>query len=271
MSSTTLAHARGRRHARGEVALAAGLVALAAVAWWLSDRRMSGMSGSGPELGGVAFYVGVWVLMMAAMMFPSITPMVVVYDRLRRARRARDGAAPGAEATALFVGGYLVTWTAAGLAAYAVIALGHSLDVGALAWDRLGNEVVAAVVLAGAAYQLTPLKEVCLRHCRGPFSFVLEQWREGRVGALRMGTVHGGWCVGCCWALMATLFAVGIMSVGWMAFVAALIAIEKLLPAPASRSVAAVLLVLGLAILVAPDAVPGLGAGAADNAMPMDM
>lgn len=268
MSSATLAPARDRRRARAELPLAGALIALAAAAWWLSDRRMSGMSGSSLELGSLGFYVTVWIVMMAAMMFPSIAPMVVVYDRLRSARRARDDDAPGVEATALFVAGYLVTWTAAGLVAYALIAAGRSLEVEALAWERLGNEAVAAVVLAGAAYQLTPLKEVCLSHCRGPFSFVLEHWRGGRAGALRMGTLHGGWCVGCCWALMATLFALGIMSVGWMALVAALIAIEKLLPAAASRTVAVVLLALGLAILLAPDAVPGVGG---DPAMPMPM
>jgi predicted metal-binding membrane protein len=100
---------------------------------------------------------------------------------------------------------------------------------------------------------------------------VLEHWRSGRSGALRMGGVHGGWCVGCCWALMATLFAVGIMSVGWMAFVAALIAAEKLLPVPASRGVAIVLLVLGVALLVAPDAVPGVGGGHGAGEMRMEM
>ena len=270
MSSQTLRRVPEPRPARAEIVLAAILVSLAAAGWWLTGRGLHDTSGSGLELGGFGFYVGVWVVMMASMMFPSIAPMVVVYDRLRRARRTRDGGAPGAEATALFVTGYLVTWTLAGIAAYALIALGRALDTGVLAWDRLGNELVAVVVLAGAAYQLTPLKEVCLRHCRGPFSFVLEHWRGGRTGALRMGTVHGGWCVGCCWALMATLFAVGIMSVGWMAVVAALIAAEKLLPVPASRGVAVVLLVLGAALLVAPDAVPGLGGAHGAGGMQME-
>ena len=251
--------ARGRAVARPQAVLAVVLLALAALAWWSAGRRMTGMSGSGLELGGVGFYLGLWVVMMAAMMFPSIAPMVVVYDRLRAARRARDPHAPGVAGTVLFVSGYLATWSAAGLLAYALITLGDALDGGVLAWDRAGREVVAAVVLLAAAYQATPIKDLCLRHCRGPFSFVLEHWRPGTGGAFRMGVRHGAWCTGCCWALMATLFAVGIMSLGWMAFIAALIAAEKLLPRPVSRVVAVVLLVLGLAILFAPDLVPGVG------------
>ena len=172
---------------RAEGLLVAILVALAAAGWWLTDRRVDGISGSGLELGGVGFYVGVWVVMMAAMMFPSIAPMVVVYDRLRRARRTREGGAPGVEGTALFVAGYLVTWTLVGIAAYALKALGRSVDTGALAWDRLGNELVAVDRAGQRRLPLTPLKEVCLRHCRGPFSFVLEHWRGGRAGALRDG------------------------------------------------------------------------------------
>jgi predicted metal-binding membrane protein len=121
--------------------------------------------------------------------------------------------------------------------------------------------VVAGGVIVGAAiYQLTPLKDVCLRHCRSPLMFVVAHWRSGRLGALRMGIEHGAWCVGCCWALMAALFALGVMSIGWMAFIAALIAIEKLLPwrALANRGIAVVLLVLGLAVAFVPEHVPGL-------------
>ena len=265
--STVLGRSGSRPLALPQAGLAAVLVAVAALAWWQTAERMGGMGSSGLELGGLGFYTGVWVLMMAAMMFPSIAPMVVVYDRLRSARRARDRAAPGAEGTVLFVGGYLATWTAAGVAAYAAITLGQALEDGVLAWHRAGRELTAAVVLAGAGYQLTPLKHACLTRCRGPLSFVLEHWRPGRRGALWMGAVHGLWCVGCCWALMATLFAVGIMSLGWMAFVAALIAVEKLSPWPAAPLVAVVLLLLGLGVLVAPGAVPGVGGGAAPMAM----
>jgi predicted metal-binding membrane protein len=249
--STVARPARAVSGARTQVVLVGVLVALAAVAWVVTVDRMDGMSGPGAELGTLGFYVGVWVVMMAAMMFPSIAPMVVVYDRLRTAHHL------AADATALFVAGYLVTWTAAGLVFYAVIEGARSLDV------ELGTTAAGLVVLAGGVYQLTPLKDACLTRCRGPLSFVLEHWRTGRAGALRMGIIHGAWCVGCCWALMATLFAVGVMSVGWMALVAALIAVEKLLPSKraANLLVAGVLVVLGATLLVAPDVLPGMDTG----------
>src|SRR5207248_10381732 len=97
-------------------------------------------------------------------------------------------------------------------------------------WHRGGRYVAGAVLVAAAAYQLTPLKDACLTRCRSPFHFFTESWRDGAGGAVRMGAVHGAWCVGCCWGLMAALFALGIMSLGWMAVVAGLIALEKTLP-----------------------------------------
>ena len=255
------AHGAAPRSALGRppIALVAALLALAALAWWDAGRRMEGMAGAG--LGGIGFYTGLWVVMMAAMMFPSIAPVVVVYDRLSWSRRARGARAPGAEGSAFFVAGYLIAWTGAGLLAYGLIESARALGAGLFAWDRAGRELVAAVLVTGAAYQLTSLKDACLAHCRGPLMFLLEHWREGRLGATRMGLVHGAWCVGCCWALMATLFALGLMSFGWMAFVAALIAGEKLLPRAlhTPRVVAAVLLALGIAVLLAPDLVPGVG------------
>ena len=99
-----------------------------------------------------------------------------------------------------------------------------------LAWDTAGRWVAGATLIVAAVYELTPLKDVCLAKCRSPLGFLLGSWRDGRAGALRMGAQHGAWCVGCCWALMASLFALGVMSIAWMAFVAALIAAEKTLP-----------------------------------------
>ena len=109
-------------------------------------------------------------------------------------------------------------------------------------------------------YQLTPLKRVCLRHCRTPLSFLMHHWREGPGGAVRMGIVHGGWCIGCCWALMVVLFAVGVMSITWMVVVAAIVFAEKVLPVGErmAQALAVVLIALGIWVAVAPRSVPGL-------------
>jgi predicted metal-binding membrane protein len=206
--------------------------------------------------------------MMAAMMFPSIWPMLVVQSRVQRSREERGEAAlPGT--TVMFASGYLVTWTAAGLVAYAVFEAVRSLSIEALSWDRGGPYLAGAVIVAAALYQLTPLKDVCLRKCRSPLMFVLTSWQPGRLGALRMGIEHGAWCVGCCWALMAALFALGVMSVGWMIFIAALIAIEKLLPwkVAANRGIAILLVALGIAVALVPEHVPGLTAPGSPQAM----
>ena len=130
----------------------------------------------------------------------------------------------------------------------------------ALSWDRAGQPLTAGVLGLAAAYQLTPLKDICLRKCRSPMEFLLTAWRPGRVGALRMGVEHGAWCVGCCWALMVSLVALGVMSVGWMILIAALIALEKLLPwkSVANRSIALLLVTLGVAVALIPEDVPGL-------------
>ena len=245
------------------------LVALAAVAWAIAGDRMAGMdAGPGTDLGALGFFVGVWVVMMAAMMFPSISPMVVMHVRIQEGRRERGRAAP-ISATAFFVGGYLVAWVAAGLIGYGIYQLGKAATGDVFSWGNGGPYLAGGIVLAAAVYQLTPLKDVCLRHCRSPLMFLMSHWRPGRLGGLRMGVVHGGWCVGCCWALMAALFALGVMSLGWMAFIAALIAVEKLLPWKelASGGIAVLLLVLGLAVAFTPASVPGLTLPGSPQAM----
>jgi predicted metal-binding membrane protein len=245
------------------------LVLLALVAWAVTDARMGGMdAGPGTDPGALGFFLTTWVVMMSAMMFPSIAPMVLMHARMAAAGREHDRGAP-VGTTASFVGGYLISWTAAGLAGYAIYELSRSLSIDAFSWDRGGPYLAGAVLIGAAAYQLTPLKDACLRKCRNPLMFLLTAWRPGRAGALRMGVEHGAWCVGCCWALMAALFALGVMSIGWMALIAALIASEKLLPRQALTSVvvSVLLLVLGLAVAFTPASVPGLTQPGSPNAM----
>lgn len=251
----------GARPEGGHLGLIALLLGLAAAAWAITGERVLEPPAQ-PELGGgtVALYVAAWVAMLAAMMFPSTAPMVRTFALVHR-RRVALGHARGSAAVAGFVGGYIAAWTLFGLAAYAVVAVVDSLAADVLAWERAGRWVTAVVIAAAAAYQLTPAKGRCLTNCRGPLDFLMARWRDGFGGAVRLGAEHGAWCVGCCWALMATLFALGTMSIGWMVVVAAIIASEKLLPWQPlpSRVTAALLLVLAAAVAVAPEAVPGLG------------
>ena len=246
---------------RRQLGLIGLLLVLAAIGWLVTDDRMAGMdAGPGTDPGSLGFYVSAWVVMMAAMMFPSAAPMVVAYARVQGRRRELGKTGAGRGATAVFVAGYLLSWTAFGLLAYALLDLIRSLDIEAFSWDRGGPYLAGGVIVAAATYQLTPLKDVCLSHCRGPFAFIPGHFRPGYGGALRTGVEHGGWCVGCCWALMAALFAVGVMSVGWMVFVAAMIAVEKMLPwkVIANRGIAVLLVVLGLSVAFWPERVPGL-------------
>ena len=238
--------------ARARLGLVTLLFALAAAAWWFTVDRMRGMDdGPGTDLGTLGWFIGVWVVMMAAMMFPSVSPTVALYSRMTR---SREPVAP-----LVFCGGYLLSWSTAGLLAFWISDLGGSLLGGALAWHRGGRWVASAILVAAALYELTPLKNICLAKCRSPLGFLLGSWRGGRIGALQMGVRHGAWCVGCCWALMAALFALGMMSIAWMAFVAGLIAVEKLLPwrRVAIWGTAAILLLLGMLLVVSPDMIPG--------------
>jgi predicted metal-binding membrane protein len=245
---------------RIQLGLVGLLVGIAFVAWLATSDQMSGMdAGPGTDPGGLGFFIGVWVVMMAAMMFPSIAPMVLMHARMQRGRPGH-GRAADAAVTPLFVGGYLISWTTAGLLGYGVYELGRAVTGDAFSWDNAGPYLAGGILLAAGAYQLTPLKDVCVRYCRSPLMFLIQYSRPGLVGSMRMGIIHGGWCVGCCWALMAALFALGVMSIGWMALIAALIAVEKLLPwkAVATYGVAAVLVVLGVAVAFTPKSVPGL-------------
>jgi len=238
---------------RTRLGLVALLFVLAALAWWSTFDEMQGMDG-GPwtALGALGWFLGVWVVMMAAMMFPSVAPTVALYSKLARSRSLGKPLA--------FTGGYVLVWGAVGAFAFALAIVGARLFGDVLAWDRAGRWLAGVTLVVAAVYELTPLKDVCLGKCRSPLGFLLGSWRSGWRGAAEMGARHGSWCVGCCWALMASLFALGVMSLVWMAFVAGLIAIEKTLPwrRAATWGTAAALLVLGVLVLAAPDALPGL-------------
>jgi predicted metal-binding membrane protein len=238
---------------RARLGLVALLFGLAGAGWWWTADQMRGMdNGPWTGLGAVSWFLAVWVVMMAAMMFPSIAPTVALYSRMTKERSPLS--------PLFFSAGYLLTWAAAGVLAFALATAGGRLGVGVLAWDRAGRWVAGATLVVAGVYELTPLKDVCLGKCRSPLGFLLGSWRGGRAGALRMGAENGAWCVGCCWALMASLFALGVMSIVWMAFVAGLIAVEKVVPwrRVATYGTAAVLLGLGVLLLLAPHAVPGL-------------
>ena len=240
------------------VQLSGLLLGAALVTWIVIVQRMRGMdAGPGTDLGGLGWYLGVWLTMMAAMMLPSVAPMVLLFDKVS-AERARRGRA--VVPTWIFTSSYLAVWTLYGLTAYGVYRVVRSLHLGFLDWDRGGPYLVAALLVFAGAYELTPLKTVCLRHCRSPMHFVLGGWRNGIGGALRMGAEHGAYCVGCCWGLMVVLFGLGVMSIAWMAVVAALILTQKILPYGdrLTRAFAVAFVVAGAWIAIAPGSVPGL-------------
>jgi predicted metal-binding membrane protein len=229
------------------------LVAIAGACWAVTVERMRGMDmGPGTPLGGLGWFAVVWLTMTAAMMLPSLSPMAVAYSR---------GAAPGQArsiaGTVVFAAGYLLPWAAFGVVAYALVEGVRSLGLGVLAWDRAGRDVAAWVILAAAVYELTVVKGMCLQHCRDTR---LLHRRPGAGGTLLTGLEHGGFCVGCCGALMTALFALGVMSIAWMLLIAAVIAIEKLLPRPsfAIGLTAVTLTLLGFAVLLVPGSVPWL-------------
>jgi predicted metal-binding membrane protein len=245
------------------------LLTFAALAWVATDLRMAGMDGGpGTNPGAIGFYISTWLVMMAAMMLPSITPMVLAHRALEHERRG-DGRSAKAGDTGLFVFGYLAVWTAAGLCGYALLEAGRSLDGGLFAWHHAGRWVASGVLGVAALYQITPSKRACLRECRNRQAFLRKGWRDGRDGALRLGMEHGAWCLGCCWALMAALFALGAMSVAWMVLISVLIAAERLLPwrALTTTGVASLLVALALGVAAAPARVPMLTIPGSPTAM----
>ena len=230
----------------------AGLTVLAwaATVWQTSagDRMMMAGVPMSLKMGGrlgvasAALFLLSWIAMMAAMMFPSVWPVVLAYAAVVRTR--------GRGSVPLFVAGYLFVWEALGLLAYAgYVGVGIVLASTAGVGGRVA-ELTGALVIVAGLYQFTPLKRACLAHCRGPLQHLSLHWRDGRAGALRMGFAHGSYCLGCCAGLMLALLALGAMDLRWMAAASAVIALEKLGPRHRAMPalVGAGLLVLGLAV-----------------------
>jgi predicted metal-binding membrane protein len=228
------------------------LLAGALAAWVVTIDRMRGMDeGPGTDLGGLGWYLGVWVTMTAAMMLPTALPAA-----RSAARRAPRGPA------LLFTAGYLGVWTAFGLVAYAVYRLIGAAGIDQLAWDRAGPYAAGAVIAAAGLYELTPCKRASLRSCRSVRA----------AHPLPAGIEHGRDCVVCSGALMAVLFVLGVMSLFWMAVVAGAIFAEKVLPQGRRvvPAVAATLAVLGIWVAAAPGTVPGLTQPPASPSMQME-
>jgi predicted metal-binding membrane protein len=239
--------------ARQRPEVAAGLLFAAALAWWWTVERMAGMdAGPGTDLGTVGWFTGVWVVMMAAMMLPSFAPSLAAYATLTRGRRHIR--------LLLFCAGYLLAWAAAGLVAYGLFQLGKGLLAGELAWHGGGRWLSGGVLALAAAYEFTPVKHAYLARCRERLGDIQGVSRQDSSAALALGLRNGSWCIGCSWALMAALFALGVMSLTWMALIAVLVALEKTGPSPvaAKLATASVLAVLAAAVLAAPQQVPGL-------------
>jgi predicted metal-binding membrane protein len=184
-----------------------------------------------------------WAVMMVAMMLPSASPMILTYARIAGGRSASP-----ASTTWMFTGGYLAVWTGFSIAATALqFALaGVSMLTNAL---TLAPAVGAAVLIAAGLYQFTPWKNACLSHCQSPVGFFMTRWRDGMTGAFRMGLEHGTMCVGCCWMLMALLFAAGVMNLTWVAALTILVLVEKVVPYPRAVSYAAGAALIAMGVL----------------------
>ena len=222
MSSAADLTSRLLRHER--LVVAASIALLVALSWWFLASG-AGMAADGmtmaampPPLGALVL---MWWLMMVAMMLPSAAPTILLYARVRAQRHATG---PIVQPW-IFLSGYLAIW----LIFAAAAALAQTFAAGGAM--LLGDERIAAgVLIAAGIYQLSPLKGACLRQCRSPAQFLSRHWRPGALGAARLGLLHGAYCVGCCWLLMALLFVGGIMNFAWIAALTLIVGIEKLVP-----------------------------------------
>jgi len=218
---------------RDRLAVAAALSTVVALAWayLLAGAGMAGMSMMTPAVwtpGYAVLMFFMWWVMMVAMMLPSAAPMILLFATINS--KQRESGRPHV-ATSVFAGSYLAAWGAFSL--IAVLLQWGFERAGVLSPMLVGTNVIfgGTLLLAAGVYQLTPAKRACLRHCQSPLAFLSTHWRRGSVGALRMGLVHGFFCVGCCWFLMGLLFFGGVMNLYWITGLAVFVLFEKIVPA----------------------------------------
>jgi predicted metal-binding membrane protein len=224
---------------RDRAIVLAGVVGLSALAWayllvlaWRVPHEAMAMAMAMPHMHAwgpaeIFFTWVMWAVMMVAMMTPSAAPMILTFAALNRRRQARQGPLVP---TAVFVLGYLLVW--GGFSVLATL-VQWGLHTAALLSPMVvitSPMVGGLLLIAAGIFQWTPLKSTCLTQCRSPLGFIMTAWREGAWGALVMGLRHGSSCVGCCWVLMALLFVAGVMNLLWVAVIAALVLVEKVLP-----------------------------------------
>jgi predicted metal-binding membrane protein len=255
------------------------LLALAVAAWTLLVWQGAGAdmdTGMASLTMGmrVPLFLAIWVVMMVAMMFPTAAPMFVTFHKVQVSKRQRGEAFV---ATWVFVAAYMLVWTLSGVAACAgALAVEAIAARGALS-PTIAARIGGVVLVAAGVYQITPFKDLCLSKCRTPISFIMTSWRDGVAGALRMGLLHGAYCLGCCWLMFVVLFPLGIMNVAAMAVITLVIFAEKTLPwgRPVARATAAALVAYGAVVLVAPHVLPTFMASSGMTinapAAPMDM
>lgn len=227
--------AAGRLLVRQRVLIVGALVGLLVLCWLYLAGISASMSAMDPEMAmpskgviDLALLLMMWWVMMIGMMLPSAAPMILTFASINRNARARG---QPYVPTAIFASGYLLAWGGFSIAAtFAQWRLEQAHLLSAMAMKITSPALGGALFIAAGLYQLTPLKRRCLSHCRSPFDFVINHWRSGFDGALRMGLDHGLYCLGCCWILMALLFAVGAMNLLWVAGLAAVVLVEKLFP-----------------------------------------
>lgn len=242
---------------RDRVFIIAGLAILCLLAWAytiylafamesMGEMEMTTMQSWGLIDVGLLFVM--WVVMMIAMMIPSASPMILLFARINRQRKLQER--PFVP-TSIFLGGYLLAWTGYSLLATLAQWLLHDLALLSPMMVSTSALLGGGLFLAAGIFQLTPLKDTCLRHCRSPLSFLMSEWREGASGALLMGLKHGSYCVGCCWILMALLFAAGVMNLYWVAGLALFVLLEKAIPRGVilSRAIGVFFILVGMALI----------------------